>query len=180
MQGYKDPTFGAYGTPDIPPGWWAAAAQRCEFSRGRNHLRKTGTLLNVLCKLAAVREPTLQTRAKNNKKSHPCGLKFSEQCNTRKQNLEALVAQAVGVACDLDNACVNCQALDGKLSRCVRAPDMESCANCHWERQGARCSFKQAHDALNKNHNRKRTRDLISGDGDSDEQGSKRTKISPA
>lgn len=144
---------------------------------GYNQRLKPGTILNILCKLAPQREPTLQLPSKNKKRSQPNGRKFFSQCNNRKENIEALIAQAVGVLCELDSACSSCQALDGKFSACVQAPGIAACANCHWERQDTRCSFTHAEGEIKKTTSRKRKSTVISEElGNEGEPGAKRPK----
>ncbi|KAF8460687.1 hypothetical protein BDZ91DRAFT_798766 [Kalaharituber pfeilii] len=61
------------------------------------------------------------------------------------QNLEAAIAQTRGVLHTGEKACLPCRRILGPFAQCVRVPGqfMESCASCHYNAMGARCSFRQ-------------------------------------
>ncbi|KAJ5922751.1 hypothetical protein N7516_010454 [Penicillium verrucosum] len=103
------------------------------------------------------RQPVLQINSKNLKKSHPNASQWDRQIGFHKTNIEALVGQAVGGLLDETNCCDNCAKLDGKFANCVRVPRITACPNCHFDRQGIRCSFTKAEKKANEPMPRKRT-----------------------
>lgn len=56
---FEDPTVGGR---NVPPGYWADKARRCEWPRGHRRARTPGTLLYNLQQLPLEREPTFNTR----------------------------------------------------------------------------------------------------------------------
>ncbi|CAI7618356.1 unnamed protein product [Penicillium viridicatum] len=102
------------------------------------------------------REPVLQLNSKNLKRSHPNSSQFDRQIGFHKTNIEALVGQAVGELLDENSCCDSCAKLDGKFANCVRVPGMIACPNCHFDRQGIRCSFAKEKKEANVPIRRKR------------------------
>jgi hypothetical protein len=61
-------------------------------------------------------------------------------------NLEALYGQAVGTAA-VNAPCAHCARNQGPWTLCVTVPGQlrSSCANCHFNSEGARFSFRKLH-----------------------------------
>lgn len=102
------------------------------------------SVLHQLCSMELKREPVLQKRSKNLKKSVPNANRWDMQIGLQKANIEALIGQAVGDLLHENAACDNCNQLDGKFANCIRVPGLVECANCHWDSPMHRCSFLRA------------------------------------
>ncbi|CAI7629561.1 unnamed protein product [Penicillium glandicola] len=147
--GDLDPIFGAFGVAEERPGFWAKRAIRCEWKRGFTASLSRGSLIYRLTRMPLQREPILQLNSKNLKRSHPNGSQWDCQIGAHKTDIEALVGQAVGELLDENSCCLNCAKLDGKFANCVRVPRMTARTNCHFERQGVRCSFVKEENEAN-------------------------------
>ncbi|KAJ9480539.1 hypothetical protein VN97_g13016 [Penicillium thymicola] len=139
----ENPVYAAYGEAEQNPGYWARRAIRCHWPRCLNHSKRPETLLYKLRQMDLQREPTLQMNTKNLKRKVGDGLLFDKQVSNRRENVEALLGQAVGKKLLHGLACQNCLTLDGKFTSCVRMPGMQHCANCHWGGEYGRCSLLQ-------------------------------------
>ncbi|KAJ5771756.1 hypothetical protein N7520_002285 [Penicillium odoratum] len=122
------------------PGWWATAASRGSWKAGSRLIYQSDSLLSQLHQLPPVREPaTLFPRD---------AAKFFNAVGKSPRNVEALVAQAVGVRMDADHQCQCCKHGYGVFASCVIVPSLSGlihgCANCHWARGNNKsfCNFR--------------------------------------
>jgi hypothetical protein len=70
------------------------------------------------------------------------GRKGDFNIDLKRENVEALLVQTVGE--EMNDPCESCQKGQGLFVGCVSpecADIMPQCANCHWGKQGHRCSF---------------------------------------
>lgn len=102
---FEDPTVGGR---NVPPGYWADKARRCEWPRGHRRARTPGTLLYNLQQLPLEREPTLNTRLRPSLTQCHNGESFWNLLGQKKSNIEAINAQCTGVLFDGELACANC------------------------------------------------------------------------
>lgn len=86
------------------------------------------------------REPVLQKRSKNLKRSIPNANRWELPIGLDKTNIDALIGQAVGDLPREDSSCDNCAQLDGGFANCIRVPGIVECADCHWDSQKHGCS----------------------------------------
>lgn len=125
------------GMEEEAGGFWAERALLCPWPRGRRQIKTNGTVLHQLSQLPIRREPMIRPGKTIS------AVDFDLQLRHRKENIEALLAQAVGEKAAEE--CTACGRGNGKFSGCVIVPtvqsSMRSCANCHWGRQGIRCSL---------------------------------------
>lgn len=136
------------GETEAENGFWARRARRCPWKKGRNLAKKPGTLLYQLKQLPILREPTLRETMEIS------GERFDNVVGSMRSNIEALLAQAVGIKAAPGRECASCQEGNGYFVSCVTVPSlfnkMPCCANCHWRKKG-RCVFphlnQPAHDA---------------------------------
>ncbi|KAJ5909818.1 hypothetical protein N7504_004461 [Penicillium tannophilum] len=128
---------------DLLPGPWAnfIFQKPCPFSvavKHNNSLR--GEILLALIDMPAVNEPTIRNALRLS-----CDAKqFFSKINQRVANVEAIFMYTVGVAItDKPLQCKHCRQGNGPFEYCVRVPGFMKCANCHWDKQGPRCSFNE-------------------------------------
>ncbi|KAJ5633279.1 hypothetical protein N7490_009618 [Penicillium lividum] len=122
------------------PGWWATAASRGSWKAGSRLIYQPESLLYQLHQLPPIREPaTLFPRD---------AAKFFCVVGKSPRNVEALVAQAVGVRMNADHQCQCCKHGYGVFASCVIVPSLSDlihgCANCHWARGNNKslCNFR--------------------------------------
>lgn len=92
----------------------------------------------ALLDMTAVNEPTIR---KGWRVDYD-GKKFFSRINQKIANVEAILMYTVGVA--ITNKllqCKHCRQGNGPFEYCVQVPGFKECANCHWDKQGPRCSF---------------------------------------
>lgn len=134
---FEDPTVEGQ---NVPPGYWANEARRCEWPRGRRQARTPGTLLNELQQLPLQREPTVKNRLRRGVNQCHNGANFWNLLGQKKANIEAINAQVTGVLLDSDSVCGTCAREDGIFDGCVQVPGQRQCANCHFGGRAQRCS----------------------------------------
>lgn len=134
----EDPIVGGC---NVPPGYWANKACRCEWSRGRRQAQNPGTLLYNLRQLPLQREPTVKTRPRGRVNQCHEGSRLWSLLGHKKANIEAINAQSTGVLFDGEATCANCAGGDGIFDGCVQVPGHRQCANCHFGDQAHRCSL---------------------------------------
>ena len=137
-----DPQPSQYPSPIIDknsnePGFWAHLAQSNPWLRGTRSATRKGTRHNLLRELPLCREPALRVQTNS--------ADFYFTLGRKNANIEALLAQSVGVEMPPSAACQSCKEGYGKFVSCVFVPSikdkMPSCANCHWGAQAHRCTF---------------------------------------
>lgn len=126
------------GEDEADNGFWARRARQCPWKKGRNLAKKPGTLLYLLKQLPTLREPTLRETMERS------GERFDNVVGAMRSNIEALLAQAVGIKTAPGRECLSCQQGNGYFVSCVTVPSlfnkMPCCANCHWRKKGG-CVF---------------------------------------
>ncbi|KAJ5357209.1 hypothetical protein N7541_004367 [Penicillium brevicompactum] len=137
---YPDPTYGEFNKADEKPGFWAKRAAEAPWGLGATDLHQPGTLLNRLSRMPLQREPILQSDTEHRKRAKLSGEEFDHQIGRQKDQINALIGQAVGKRLDSDNACERCVSLNGKFNACVSVPGMNECASCTWDLQW-KCTF---------------------------------------
>lgn len=126
----------------ITPSFWAQMVKAHPWACGKRKVRTPGSLLNQLRKLGLKREATLKERAEAYTVE-----RFRNLVGSRRANIEAMHAQAVGESLADEQMCLHCQQGHGIYDACVVVPElhdgMQECANCHHGQQGRRCSFRK-------------------------------------
>ena len=101
---------------DIPPGYWAKLANKCVWKL--RAVKRPGTLLFLLAVLPLCREPVLKLAYGGQTAGYQDGPGFSNAVAVKRENMEALLAHAVGqLAVD---PCTHCRVGDGRF-----------CSMCH-------------------------------------------------
>lgn len=139
--GLPDPLYGRESDEDTPPGFWATRAKECVWTRGSSAIRSPGKYLNTLSTMPLQREPVLRYPTKRGRRRHVDGQTFNGQVGHQRENIEALLAYAVGQKPPPEGQCESCLRGDGKFLQCVMCPGTTHCASCHWRGQAKRCSF---------------------------------------
>ncbi|KAJ5937619.1 hypothetical protein N7454_003961 [Penicillium verhagenii] len=140
------PTPILYPTPvignDTQPGFWSNfsinGAWFVHKSSPIGH--RVGSKICMLRNLPPRREPGLRIEG-----GPLTGDQFFTKVNRRRENVESLVAQSVGMEVLPGQECDSCKRKLGPFTSCVVVPSLGnkflSCANCHWQSRGKRCSF---------------------------------------
>lgn len=139
--GLPDPLYRQESDEDITPGFWATRAKECPWTRGSSAIRSPGKYLNTISTMPLQREPVLRYPRKRGRRRHVDGQTFNGQVGHQRENIEALLAYAVGQKTPPEGQCESCLRGDGKFVKCVICPGTTHCASCHWRGQANRCSF---------------------------------------
>jgi hypothetical protein len=128
------------GQDSSEAGFWATRAKDCPWQKAYRPKNKPSEKIHALITLATQREPALR-RYRN-------PAEFDDHVCLKKPNIEALLAQTIGISVPTDAHCEHCQRELGQFVSCVIVPsladDMPECANCHRGGVGYRCSFFKA------------------------------------
>ncbi|KAJ5765131.1 hypothetical protein N7520_004690 [Penicillium odoratum] len=123
-----DPPAPIIDGTDQPPSFWAHSARNPMWQRARP--------------LPLLREPTLASvRAQSSKRWPWEGPSFDHFLSTKKENCEALLAQATGELIEGATACTRCRYQRGMFDGCVRVHGRANCPNCHIGAHYDKCSL---------------------------------------
>lgn len=128
------------GVTDLSPGPWAEfiIQKPFPFPVAINGSNLRGDSIVALLDMAAMNELTIR---KGWRVDYD-GKKSFSRINQKIANVEATLMYTVGVA--ITNKllqCKHCRQKNGPSEYCVQVPGFKECANCHWDKQGPRCSF---------------------------------------
>ncbi|KAJ5841030.1 hypothetical protein N7534_010860 [Penicillium rubens] len=123
------------------PGYWARRIDTRPWSKGVHDYATQGTLLNQMKQIQLTREPVLRTSKTWD------GDLFDGMIRSKKVNIEAIHAQAVGTELDDGECCSSCSLGHGPFLTCVKVPNASDkpqvCANCHFGGNGERCDLNK-------------------------------------
>ncbi|KAJ6184971.1 hypothetical protein N7519_006272 [Penicillium mononematosum] len=123
------------------PGYWARRINTRTWSKGVYDYATQGTLLNHMKQMQLLREPVLRTSRIWN------GDRLDGMIRSKKVNIEAIHAQAVGTELDDEECCSSCNLGHGPFLTCVKVPNTSDkpqvCANCHFGGNGERCDLNK-------------------------------------
>lgn len=116
------------GRDDSEPGYWAIAALDNPWSRERRNAHNNDTTLHALRQGYLLRESGLRES-----RDHFDCQRFYRAIGSRTENVEALMAQAIGHKMVPERQCDSCKQGQGPFASCIIVPGIfDECANCYW------------------------------------------------